>query len=149
MNIIQDQWGPLFSAIKDRVSSSGRRRLLFQCIGDLQDIAMMNFGADGMARPNEWRALTKKYANAAHGGDRTPTLILSGHLLASFRHTFTDSQATLTNVAEYADAHHFGELWRNLPMRRYYPVDDAGNLTDFALERQREILNAHFSIGNA
>ena len=115
-------------------------------IGDIQDISVLNFGADGIARPNEWRALTRKYANKFHQGDRTPKLILSGHLLASFKHSISDTSATLTNTADYADSHHFGEAYRNLPKRRFYPVDDDGNLTEFALARQREILNLHFQV---
>jgi len=115
-------------------------------IGDIQDISVLNFGADGIARPNEWRALTRKYANAKHQGDRTPKLILSGHLLASFKHSIGDTSATLTNTADYADSHTFGEPYRNLPKRRFYPVDDDGNLTEFALARQREILNLHFQV---
>ena len=115
-------------------------------IGDLADITVLNFGAEGIARPEPWRALTRKYANKYHQGDRTPKLILTGHLRESFVHTVTSESATLTNTADYADAHQFGEMHRNLPRRGFYPIDSDGQLTDFAFARQREILNAHFEV---
>ncbi len=144
MNVIRDDWGPLIGDLQEKLSSQGRRRLLFQCIGDIQDIAMLNFGADGMARPYPWRKLKQRYANKFHSGDTTPKLILSGAMLASFKHSVSDTSATLTNTAEYADSHQFGEGFRGLPARPYYPITVTGELSEFALARQREILNAHF-----
>jgi len=147
VQVLKDDWTPLFNSLKERTGPQGRKRLLFQMIGDVYDLTVKTFGANGENRPAHWNKLKPKYAREYHGGDRTPTLILTGKMLASFRHTVGENKATLTNTVPYADAHQFGEEFRGLPARPYYPVTpDGESLTTFALERQREILNAHFSV---
>src|ERR1700684_312724 len=116
-----DEWTPFLTELKERVSSQGRKRLLFQCIGELQDISMLNFGQDGLARPSQWQPLQLQYAIEYHDGDQTPTLILTGEMRESFVHTVTEDSATLTNTREFADEHQFGNPGRHLPARPYYP----------------------------
>lgn len=144
MQILQDDWTPLFQKLKEKVSPLGRRKLLFQLIGDLQDISMLNFGDTGINRPIVWQMLTEKYAKEMKKGNQTPNLILKGDLLAGFVHTIGESSATLTNIVEYADQHQFGAEYKNLPPRPFYPIDESGELTDFALRRQEEIVHHHF-----
>lgn len=63
----------------------------------------------------------------------------------SFVHTVSDSSASLTNTAPYADEHQFGVSYKKLPARPYYPVTaDGSTLTPFAENRLREVLIAHF-----
>lgn len=146
MKILRDEWSPLFKSLKEKVSSQGRRRLLFQAIGEIQDISVLNFGSSGIARPSDWPSLSLNYAQEKHGGNTTPTLVLTGAMKQSFVHTISDSQATLTNTAEYADDHQFGVAYRKLPPRPYYPVTaDGSTLTEFAENRLREVLTAHFT----
>ena len=121
--------------------------MLFQLIGDLQDVTMMNFGETGIARPEEWEELKERYAREKKGGNQTPTLILSGNMLNSFKHSVNENKATLTNSAPYADEHQFGAKYKNLPARPYYPVDQSGeNLTPFAEERLVKIVEEHFKV---
>ncbi len=145
MQITKDEWSPLFASLKEKVSAQGRKRLLFQLIGDLQDVSMLNMGDTGLARPSDWPILTKPYADKFKGGNRTPNLILTGRMRSSFVHSVGDNSATLTNTAPYADEHQFGAKYKNLPARPYYPVTpDGENLTMFAEERLREIVEQHF-----
>ena len=159
---MRDEWTPLFRDLKSRLSGPSRRKLMFQIIGDLQDITVLNFGANGLNRPSEWPQLSEKYAKKYHQGDRTPKLILSDfwhskinggkpHLKDAFVHTFDENGAKLTNTAEYADEHlPFTYAVNNssgIPARPYYPVDISGqNLTPYALGRMRKILDAHFEV---
>lgn len=139
-----DEWTPLFKSLKEKVSSAGRRRLLFQLIGDLQDISMLNFGDHGINRPAVWAALSEKYAHEKKKCNQTPTLILKGDLLSGFVHQIGTDSASLTNIVEYADEHQFGVAYKKLPPRPFYPIDDSGELTEFAKLRQAEIVRSHF-----
>jgi len=145
MQITKNDWTPLFQQLKSKVSSEGKKRLLFQLIGDLQDITMLNFGETGIARPEEWQELSERYAREKKNNNRTPNLILKGNLIHSFQHSVNENKATLTNSAPYADEHQFGAKYKNLPARPYYPVDQSGeNLTPFAEERLFQIVDEHF-----
>src|ERR1700760_3183354 len=101
MKIVLNQWSGLFTQLAQKVSPLGRRKLLFQLIGEMQDISMLNFGREGVARPSDLQQLSPLYALVAHDGDRTPTLILSGAMRESFVHTISDNSATLSNSSEY------------------------------------------------
>ncbi len=147
MNVLKDEWSGLFSELESRVSAQGRTRLLFQLIGDVQDVTMLNFGATGLARPEEWSSLTSSYAREFHDGNTTPTLILSGELLNGFVHEVTSEYATLTNTVTYATDHQFGVAYRNLPARPFYPVDESGaSFTSFMEDRLLAIVDSHFSV---
>jgi len=145
MVIQRDEWSPLLQSLKDKVSSQGRRKLLFQMIGDIYDITILNFGNEGLARPQPWQDLTERYAREKKQGDRTPNLILTGALKSGFVHEVSGDSASITNMVEYADQHQFGAAYKNLPARPYYPVDESGlNLTPYAEGRQMEIVQEHF-----
>ena len=146
MVIQRDEWSPLLQSLKDKVSAQGRRKLLFQMIGDIYDITVLNFGhGEGINRPAQWSILSQRYAQEKKGGDRTPTLELTGALKSGFVHDISGNTATLTNMVEYADQHQFGAAYKNLPARPYYPVDESGlNLTPYAEARQMEIVEGHF-----
>lgn len=145
MNINRDDWTPLLNSLKEKVSPSGRRKLLFQMIGDIQDITVLNFGQTGLARPQSWQILSDRYAKEKKHGDTTPNLILTGALKSGFVHSFDENSASLTNVVDYADQHQFGAAYKNLPARPYYPVDEFGlNLTPYAEGRQIEIVAEFF-----
>lgn len=145
MQVIRNEWTSLFKSLKEKVSAQGRKRLLFQCIGEIQDITMLNFGVSGIARPSEWPLLSRNYADNKHDGNTTPTLILSDTMRQSFVHVVSENSASLTNVAPYADEHQFGVAYRKLSARPYYPVSsDGSTLTPFAEQRLRDVLAAHF-----
>lgn len=146
MRVTRNEWTPLFQSLKEKVSPQGRRRLLFQLIGDLQDISMLNFGDHGINRPAVWAALSEKYAHEKKKGNMTPTLILKGDLLAGFVNQIGADSASLTNIVDYADQHQFGVAYKKLPPRPFYPVDDSGELTEFAKLRQEEIVRSHFEV---
>ena len=147
MNVVKDEWSALFKSLEQRVSSSGRRSLLAQMIGDVVDVTVLNFGESGIARPSEWPSLTSKYATEYHDGDQTPTLILSGALKEGFVWEISDTHAALTNSVEYADDHQFGDSNRMLPARPYYPVNEDGSeFTPFMEERLLAIVNQHFQV---
>jgi len=141
-----DQWSPLFAELQERVSAQGRRRLLFQLVGELQDISMLNFGPDGEHRPQEWPRLREDYAINFHDGDQTPTLILTDTMRNSFTHSIGTNSATLANTAEYASEHQGGDAARNIPARPFFPVTMTGELTPYALAKFREILDSHFEV---
>lgn len=147
MQAIRDEWTPFFTELKGKVSPLGRRTLLAAMIGDLQSITIQNFGPAGIARPEEWEPLKKRYADKFHKGDTTPKLILSGEMVESFTVEVGDNSASLTNTVPYADEHQFGERYKNLPARPYYPVSQDGQqLTAFAEDRLRAIVERHFHI---
>lgn len=147
MQISRDEWTPLLQKLKDKISPTARKQLLFQMIGELQDISMLNFGNTGIARPADWKILSEKYAREMKNGIRTPNLILKGELLAGFVHTVGENNATLTNLVTYADEHQFGAEYKNLPARPFYPVTrDGEELTPFAEERLAKIVQEHFQV---
>ena len=154
MQVTVDQWTPLFKDLQSRINGQSRRKLLFQIIGEIQDITVNIFGDEGIARPFTWRELTPKYAHRWKYGDTTPTLKMSDemhnkrhpeglpHLIDGFVHTFDENKATLTNVSPYADIHQFGG---GRMFRPYYPVSQTGEtLSPYAMEKVREILDLHF-----
>jgi phage gpG-like protein len=145
MQVIRDDWSPLFQSLKDKISADARRELLFRMINDLRYVTQMNFGESGMARPETWQILSPKYAREFKKGNRTPTLMLKGDLIRGFKTTFDSNSASLTNDVAYADEHQFGVGYKNLPARPFYPINEDGSLTDFAENRQLEIVREHFS----
>lgn len=147
MQVTHDDWSPLLQQLKQRVSLQGRRVLLFQMIGDIQDIATLNFGYDGLARPSAWPILNERYAREKKKGERTPNLVLTGALKSGFVHYIGADSASLTNVTEYADDQQFGAAYKNLPARPYYPISpDGESLTAYAEARQMEIVEDWFRV---
>ncbi len=147
MKILKDQWTPLFDSLRAKVSPLGRRQFLSSLIEDLESITIRNFGAYGLARPESWDLLNPNYAKKYHKGDRTPKLILTGEMVESFTVNVSDSSATLTNLAPYADDQQFGDSAKSLPARPFYPVTtDGESLTPFAELRLVEIVEKHFQV---
>lgn len=154
MRVTNDQWTPFLNDLKSRFSSSGRQKLLFQVIGELTDITMLNFGVSGIARPAEWPELKFHYATEYKYGVTVPTLELDDamhekrnpavplHLRDGFRHLISDNSASLTNISPYADAHQFG---LGVPWRPFFPINrDGSSLTEYAEIQILEIVNQHF-----
>ena len=145
MQVTNDQWTPLFYSLKSKISVEARHDLLFRMINDLRFITQSNFGNEGLARPETWQMLSPNYAWEKKKGNRTPNLILKGELLRGFRTAVDGNSATLTNVVPYADEHQFGVVYKNLPPRPFYPIEESGELTEFAKARQEQIVREHFS----
>ena len=144
MHVTNDQWTPLFESLKAKISAEARHELLFKMINDIRFITQMNFGNDGLARPETWQILSKEYAWEKKKGNRTPNLMLKGDLIKGFRTSVDSNSATLTNDVTYADEHQFGVSYKNLPARPFYPINKDGSLTEFAAERQEQIVREHF-----
>ena len=145
MTVELDQWTPLFNEIESRVNQDGRRKLLMRLIGDVYDVTVLNFGETGIARPKKWKDLNEKYAKEKHEGNRTPTLILKGDLKEGFEVEFNSEFATLTNNVPYATEHQFGEPYKNLPARPFYPVDENGlTFTTEMVSRLQGVFESHF-----
>ncbi len=108
----------------------------------LGDIVMNNFGYEGQDRPLPWPVLGSKYALEFHGGDRTPTLELSGDLKAATKIQPSNGEyARVYNDSDYAALHQWGVPGK-LHARPFFPlVGDETNstLTPFA---ESEIMSA-------
>ena len=93
-------------------------------------IVIANFEQDGGEdRPEEWEKLRYMYAEAVHGGDRTPRLQLSGDLLASIDIGDTEMDAaSVFTYNPYASFHQnggvseFGGKSYNIPARPFFPI---------------------------
>ena len=164
MQIIIDEWTPLFQSLKEKVSPSGRRRLLRLMIGDIKTITKSNFGifSNGPMRP--WAdelLLSESYKQALRGSShRTAASLVrteaerkslrgtkweggtGTHLKDAFVMQVGGDSASLTNTCSYASNHQEGE---GVPRRPFFPVDESGELTDFAAQRQEQIVREHFS----
>lgn len=152
IRITKNEWSPLFSDLKRRISDDQRKILLSRIMGGIQDLTQKTMGKSGQNRPEPWRVLTKKYADKWKNGDREPTLLMSDqmhalrnptlpHLIDSFLATVDSSKASLTNASPYADVHQMGMA--AVPKRPYYPVDESG-LTQPAQDLIKEKLDCHF-----
>ena len=90
--------------------------------------AYNSFGESGSPRMNQWNDLSKKYAKNHHGGNRTPTLVLSGELRESIKNGINISQAdcaTVSTDVPYAGLMQFGgksEEGYNIPARPFFPI---------------------------
>jgi phage gpG-like protein len=157
MQVNHDEWTPFLQSLKLKVNRQGRKQLLFQLIGEIYDITVLNFGEYGKNRPIDWKELTEKYAKEYHGGNTIPTLILdpqehfnrngtSKRMIDSFKTYVSSNKASITNTAAYADQHQLGAKYKGLPARPYYPINSNGTLTPFAEERLREIVDSHFGV---
>lgn len=107
------------------------------------EITRENFGDEGVDRPNEWPALSPKYAKRVKRDHAT--LFLSGDLETSI--TFDASNpdyAEVSTANPYASAHQFGNPDGNLPARGFFPLTNEydgadAQLTEFA---EAEVLKA-------
>jgi len=108
----------------------------------LADIIFNNFGYSGQDRPVEWPALSKSYAKSYHGGDQTPTLILSGDLQSATKIDPSNGEyARVYNDNEYAADHQWG-IPGKLHARPFFPLygdENDAQLTPFT---ESEIMSA-------
>ena len=103
-------------------------------VTELGLIVRENFGATGVDRPLDWPSLNPRYAQRKHGGDVTPTLILTGALRDSIVVNLGDpDNAYVTSHNELAAYHQYGGP--HLPMRPMFPMDDNGVITPYTVER--------------
>lgn len=147
-----NQWTPALEELKSKIDEHGRKVLLSQLIGRFQQIAIWTFGEDGENRPSVWPTLKRGYANEYHGGDDTPTLLLSDekhslassgpHLIDSFQISLSSEQASITNISPYADVHQFG--LGAVPARPFYPLDEDGQLTPYAEQELNQVVVSYF-----
>ena len=90
--------------------------------------AYNSFGVDGQNRMSEWPALSMAYALKKHGGDTTPTLVLSGELRESIRNGIdatNEDAATVSTDVPYADLMQNGGVNANdrvVPARPFFPI---------------------------
>ena len=160
MEILRDEWTPLFKKLQEKVSPSSRRRLLAAMLADIDELTQSNFGemANGSMRP--WhdellvseaykRIIGRQFATLerteAERNKSKGTIYEGGqgaHLRDSFVYNVGDDSASMTNTSPYADKHQFG---KGVPYRPYYPiVRDGSRLMPFAEARQLEIVDEHF-----
>jgi phage gpG-like protein len=98
----------------------------------LLDITLGNFGESSPHRTVEWLPLRQKYANKFHDGDTTPTEILSGELMASYKVDIGDADAArVYSDCPYAADQHNGvdetsPYKVSIPPRPVLPVDESG-----------------------
>lgn len=98
----------------------------------LYDIIMNNFGEAGEDRPFDWIALTPAYAKKV--GRPHATLEVSGRLRYSIQVDGALPEGGRVWVTDadvpYATVHQWGG-GNNIPARPYFPVDAAGNVTEY------------------
>ena len=104
------------------------------------DITLNNFGpSGGENRPEEWPDLHPLYATLKHGGDRTPTLILTEDLISSIDQNLGGKDcASIFTDNHYALDQQFGNPETNLPARPFFPVignENEAQLTDYAEQK--------------
>jgi phage gpG-like protein len=108
----------------------------------LQDITQANFGpGEGEDRPERWQPLSQGYAKAAHGGDTTPTEILTQDLKDSIQVESDDpDHARVFSDIDYAPIQQWGGGEWNTPARPFFPIigdQDTGVLTPYTEEQIR------------
>lgn len=161
MNVVLDQWTPLFEALAQKVSSAGRTQLLDKMIEDVKTSCLSNFGefANGDMRPWHYELLLSE--EYAHLIDRNFASLerteeerkackdteweggTGAHLKDSF-FTYGDSDSmSLVNICDYASNHQNGE---GVPRRPFFPVDENGDLMPFMEARLFQLADAHFQV---
>lgn len=103
-------------------------------------IVVNNFGeGGGENRPEEWPDLNPLYATLKHGGDRTPTLVLTEDLISSIDQNLGQAEgASVFTDNHYALDHQFGNPETNLPARPFFPVvgnENEAQLTEYAEQK--------------
>lgn len=106
----------------------------------LRAITIYNFGAEGVARTDEWSPLSFGYAQVFHEGDRTPTLVLKGELRNSIEIDASDpDHSRVFTNNPYAAIHQFGlvnEDGIEMAARPFFPIE--GNQESFTLNEYAE-----------
>lgn len=162
MNVVLDQWTPLFEALAQKVSSAGRTQLLDKMIGEIYVSTLSNFsgeggGGDMRPWPDELlvsedyaRHVRRDFATLYRTEEERKWCVGSKweggtglHLVESFQVNIGNNFASLTNISEYASNHQNGE---GVPRRPFFPVDVNGELMPFMESRLFEIADAHFQV---
>lgn len=110
----------------DSIKIAGQDAMAIEFYG----VVINNFGhGDGEDRPEPWPVLSPIYAVRAHGGDTSPTLILSETLIASIDQRLGNKDsASVFTECEYAETHqfgaytHFGDGIAYVPPRPFFPI---------------------------
>ena len=116
----------IVSDLKQKVQSAGAFRFA--------EISFNNFGFSGEDRPEVWPILSASYAKEFHGGQRIPTLQLTGALQESISIESTPEMAVITADNEYALDHQEGNESTNLPARPFFPIIN-GEATAYTTEQ--------------
>ena len=161
MQVMADQWTPLFESLAQKVSSAGRTQLLTTMIEEVKVSCLSNFGewANGDMRPwNEELLLSKSYALLINRNFATLERTeeerdvckdteweggTGAHLKDSFFSYGGSDSMALVNICEYASNHQNGE---GVPRRAFFPVDESGELMPFMEARLFELADAHFQV---
>lgn len=104
----------------------------------LLDITLENFGEYSLHRTTEWPALRKAYADRFHGGDTTPTEILTGALKESYQADLGDPEAArvFSDCPYAADQHNGvsgdGPFQVGVPPRPVLPINESEELDPYA-----------------
>ena len=102
--------------------------------GRFREIVMENFGETGTDRPEEWPALSPKYAKRV--GREEATLFVTGTLMNSVEiDPYNPDAAVVSTKCSYAMAHQYGE--GNMPKRPFFPMTDL-ELTPYAEQQVME-----------
>ena len=101
----------------------------------LRTITLYNFGPTGVARPTDWADLSVGYAATHHGGNRTPTLELTGALKVSIETELGNpDHSTVFTTNDYAAIHQWGldnEQGFKMSARPFFPIE--GSEDNFVL----------------
>lgn len=128
------------------LSEDGRVKIQNAGAFRFAEMAANNFGMSGESRPEPWKILTWQYAKEFHGGQRIPTLILSGELQDSIKIDSSPESAVVTANAEYASDHQFGDSSRNLPPRPFFPMDESEQITPYAEQQVMDAMQQQLDV---
>ena len=162
MNVILDQWTPLFESLAQKISSAGRVQLLDKMIGEIYVSTLSNFsgevaGGDMRPWPDELlqsedykRHVRRDFATLYRWKEEREWCAGSKweggnglHLVESFQVNIGENFASLANVSDYASNHQLGE---GVPARPFFPVDENGELMPFMEARLFDLADAHFQV---
>jgi hypothetical protein len=142
MVITKDEWTLLFADLRAKIADPSR---LLAGVGTAaRDCTLENFGATGTNRPNEWPALSERYAKKVK---RTyATLEVTGELKGSIGFpNIEGNSVSITAGDEKASYHQIGE--GNNKLRQFFPVDDqTGEATDYFQAKVNGFLDGFFTI---
>lgn len=100
----------------------------------LESVVLDNFGSVGIDRPWPWAPLSPAYAKKV--GRSYATLEVTGAMKQAVTVGNDDPEMSTVSLSDsdvpYSTSHHFGAAKSNLPARRVFPVDEAGECTPFA-----------------
>ena len=159
MQVILDQWTPLFESLAQKVANQSQ--LLDQMIGEVKTSCLSNFGEmangdmqpwyDEMLRSEDYAHTVKRNFATLERSEEERELCeetrweggQGAHLKDSFFTYGGGDSVTLVNICEYASNHQNGE---GVPRRPFFPVDESGQLMLFMEQRFFQLADAHFQV---